>query len=131
LADYREHYDEIRAAGAEFVAVSVDPPNKSEVLRQQLSLPFPILCDTGHRVVQEWDIYNPREKGGIAKPSIFAIGPDRRVRYAAVDTVSTRVPASEIIRVLKPGTETYNAERKRYIPKLADWLHAFRNALRR
>jgi peroxiredoxin len=131
LADYREHNDEIRSGGAKLVAVSVDPPNRSEALRQQLSLPFPILCDTGKRLVQEWDIYNPREKRGIAKPAIFVIGPDRRVRYAAVDTVSTRVPASEIIRVLKTSAETHNAQRKLYIPRFADWLRAFRNSLRR
>lgn len=131
MADYREHYNEIRTAGGKLVAVSVDPPNRSEELRQQLSLPFPILCDTGRHLVQQWDIYNPREKGGIAKPAIFVIGPDRRVRYAAVDTVYARVPASEIIRVLETSTETPNAQRKRYIPRFADWLRAFRNALRR
>jgi peroxiredoxin len=46
LTDYREHYLEIPSAGASVVAVSVDAPNKSEALRIDLSLPFPILCDT-------------------------------------------------------------------------------------
>ena len=65
--DYREHYQEIRAADAGIVAVSVDTREKSEVLRLELDLPFPILCDTERRVVKDWDIYNAREKGGIAK----------------------------------------------------------------
>ena len=121
MAEYREHYNEIREAGAGLVAVSVDPPESSEALRQQLSLPFTILCHTGRRLVQEWDIYNEREKGGIAKPAIFVIGPDRRVRYASVDSVVTRVPASEILRVLRTGTETHDVQRKRYIPGFADW----------
>ena len=129
MADYRDHYNEVCAAGAKLIAASVDPPNRSEALRQRLSLPFPILCDTGRRLVQEWGIYNPREKGGIAKPAVFVIGPDRRVRFASVDTVSTRVPASEIIRVLKSTAETRDAQRKRYIPKFADWLRALGNAL--
>src|SRR5260370_67525 len=54
LADYRERYLEIRSAGADVVAVSVDAPDKSEALRVRLSLPFAILCDTERRVVREW-----------------------------------------------------------------------------
>jgi peroxiredoxin len=126
LADYREHYQAIRAAGANLVAVSVDAPEKSETLRQELHLPFPILCDTARRVVQEWDIYNRREKSGIAKPAVFVIERDRRVRYGAVDAVSTRVPPSEIVRVLETA-ERHEALRKRYIPRFADWFRAIRN----
>ena len=131
MADYREHYDEIRKAGAGVLAISVDPPNRSEALRQHLSLPFPILCDTERRVVQDWDIYNAREKGGIAKPAIFLIDADRRVRYSEVDTVSKRVPASEIVRLLKTPTETATAKRKVYIPGFADLRRVIRIALRR
>jgi len=82
LADYRDHYDEIRASGADVVAVSVDPPEASEAVRRDLPLPFTILCDTERRVAQEWDVYNPRERGGIAKPALFIIDPGRTVRYA-------------------------------------------------
>jgi tyrosine-protein phosphatase SIW14 len=53
LVDYRDHFAEIRASRASIVAVSVDPPARSEALRRELRLPFPILCD----------IYNPREIG--------------------------------------------------------------------
>jgi peroxiredoxin len=131
LADYREHYDQIRTAGADLAAVSVDAPDKSQALRQQLSLPFPILCDTERRVVREWDIYNPREKGGIAKPAVFVIDSDRTVLFAAVDTVSTRVPASEIVRVLRTDAARDAVRRKVYIPGFAEWIRAIRNAVRR
>jgi hypothetical protein len=57
----------------------VDAPEKSEAVRQQLRLPFPILSDRERRVVQEWDIYNPKEKGGIARPAVFILAPDRTV----------------------------------------------------
>lgn len=130
MADYREHYNEIRSAGAILVAASVDGPDRSETLRQQLSLPFPILCDNRRRVVQDWDIYNPREKGGIAKPAVFIIGRDRIVRYAAVDTVSTRVSPSEIVRV-QTEAASQTARRKLYIPRFGEWLRAVRNTVRR
>ncbi|MBV9304158.1 MAG: peroxiredoxin family protein [Acidobacteriaceae bacterium] len=131
MADYREHYQAIQQAGASVVAVSVDAPEKSEAMRQELSLPFPILCDTERRLMKDWDIYNPRERGGIAKPAVFVIEPNRIVRYAAVDTVATRVPASEILHVLQTIAEPQRVRRRVHIPSMYDWLRAIRNSLRR
>ena len=96
-----------------------------------LSLPFPILCDTERRVVKDWDIYNSREKGGIAKPSVFIINPDRRVRYAAVDSVARRVPASEIVRSLQLNDDSQPVRRKVHIPLFSHWYRAIRNTIRR
>jgi peroxiredoxin len=128
--DYREHYQEIRATGASVVAVSVDAPDKSEVLRHELRLPFPILCDMERRVIREWDMYNPRERGGIAKPAVFVVEHDRTVRYGSVDAVATRVPASEIVRILQAVAEGQPVRRKVYIPRLAEWFRAIRNMWR-
>jgi peroxiredoxin len=128
LADYRDHYTEIRAVGASIAAASVDPPQKSEAVRRELRLPFPILCDTQRRVIQDWDIYNPREKGGIAKPAAFVIGPNRVLRYSSVDEVAKRVLASETVGILsKAGVQP---RRKVYIPHLGDFVLALRNKAR-
>jgi peroxiredoxin len=43
LADYRDRYAQIRAAGASVAAVSVDTPAESEALLAQISLAW---CDT-------------------------------------------------------------------------------------
>jgi peroxiredoxin len=131
LADYREHYLQIRSAGASVVAVSVDAPGESEALRVHLSLPFPILCDTERRVVKDWDIYNSRERGGIAKPAVFIIDPGQVVRYAAVDTVVKRVPAAEIVSLLQNAAKTQPVRRKLYFPLFSDWMSAIRNSIRR
>ena len=130
MVDYREHYQEIRATGASVVAVSVDAPDKSQVLRHELRLPFPILCDVERRVVREWDIYNPRERGGIAKPAVFVVERDRTIRYDSVDAVATRVPASEIVRILQAVAEGPPVRRKVYIPRLAEWFRAIRKMWR-
>jgi peroxiredoxin len=128
LADYRDHYDAIRAAGADLVVISVDTPAQSKALQQDLALPFPILSDADRRVVQEWGIYNPREHGGIAKPAVFIIDRDRRVGYVQIDSVATRTPASEIVRLLRtPGIVP---RRRVYIPHLRDFVHGFRNMVR-
>ena len=130
MADYRDCYGEIRATGADVVAVSVDPPEASEAVRRDLRLPFMILCDTARRVVREWNIYNPHERGGIARPAVFIINSGHTVRYASVDGVSSRIAASETVRLLPATAETAPARRKHYIPTPADFLRGIRNAIR-
>lgn len=127
MAEYRDGYEQIREAGASVAAVSVDAPEKSEAVRNDLSLPFPILCDTEHRVAREWDVYSPEEKGGIAKPAVFIIDPGGVVRFAAVDTVVKRVPASAIISQLQSPKEAHPSRRRIHVPLLSDWISAMRN----
>ena len=80
-------------------------------------------------MVREWDIYNPREKGGIAKPAVFILASDRTVRFASVDEVASRVPAAEILRRLPESTREADAPRKKLIPGPATFFRAIRNAL--
>jgi peroxiredoxin len=130
LADYRDHYGEIRASGADVVAVSVDPPEASEAMRQDLRLPFMLLCDTARRVVREWDLYNSGERGGIARPAVFVIDPGRTVRYASMDGLSSRIAPPEVVRLLQAKADTPPARRKHYFATPADFLRAIRNAVR-
>jgi peroxiredoxin len=130
LADYRDRYDEIRATGSDVAAVSVDPPEASEAVRRDLRLSFMILCDTERRVVREWNVYNPRERGGIAKPAVFIVDSDRTVRYASLDGISSRIAAQEIVRLLRAPAETPSARRKHYIATPLDFLRGIRNAIR-
>ena len=131
MADYRQHYPEIRSASASIVAVSVDAPDKSEALRVDLSLPFPILCDTERRVVTDWGIYNSQERGGIAKPAVFIIDSSRVVRYAAMDAVVTRVPAVEIVSLLQNADRAQPIRRRVHVPLFSEWISAIRNNIRR
>jgi len=130
LADYREHDAAIRAAGARLVAISVDAPEKSQAVRDELRLPFTILCDTQRTVVREWGVYNAREKGGIAKPAVFIIDPGRIVRCVSVDEVASRVPASEIVRALGAGNQISAPSRRAVIPRPGNFFSATRNSIR-
>jgi peroxiredoxin len=130
LADYRDHYEAIRALGADVVTLSVDTPAESEVLRRGMRLPFSILSDADRRVVKEWGVYNPRERGGIAKPAVFLIGRDGTVRYAEVDGVATRAPPSEVIRLLQAMGADLQLRRRVYLPRPSEWLQAVRNMMR-
>jgi peroxiredoxin len=129
LAEYRDHDSEIRAAGAKLVAISVDGPGKSQAVRNELGLPFPILCDTLRLVVRQWGVYNDREKGGIAKPAVFILDPGRIIRYASVDEVASRVPASEVTRLLGKGLRSSEAHRRVLLPRLTNFVDAVRNSI--
>jgi peroxiredoxin len=109
----------------------VDAPGKSEALRVDLSLPFPILCDTERRIVRDWGIFNSQERGGIAKPAVFIIDPSRVIRYAAVDTLVRRVPAAEIVSFLQNADKARPIRRRTYVPLFSEWMNAIRNHIRR
>jgi peroxiredoxin len=130
LAEYRDVYPALRAAGANLVAISVDSPKKSETVRRELHLPFPILSDSQRRIVREWGIYNSSEKGGIAKPAVFILAPDRTVRFASVDQVASRVPAAEILRRLSEENFDSSAHRKAVMPGPATFVRAIRNVIK-
>jgi peroxiredoxin len=130
LADYRDSYESLRSAGANVVAVSVDAPAKSEAVRREWQLSFLILSDRRRRVVQEWGIYNACEKGGIAKPAVFVLSPDLTVRFVSADQVASRVPAAEILRLLREGDHAVAANRKSIVPGPATFFVALRSAFR-
>jgi peroxiredoxin len=131
LADYRDHYQAIRAAGADLVAISVDKPSQSAQVRRELDLPFRILSDADRRVVREWGIFNKRERGGIAIPSVFIVSAERRVLFRSIDGIRTRVAADEVVRALQtPGTQAPRTKFG-YNPGLSDFIRAIRYNLRR
>lgn len=129
MADYRDQEAAIRAAGAKLAAIAVDGPEKSQAVRDELHLSFPTLWDSHRRVVREWGVYNAHEKGGIAKPAVFILDPGRVVRYVSVDEVASRVPASEIVRLLSARDGVPAPQRRRLIPRPGNFFRAVRNSI--
>jgi len=113
------------------VALSVDDQARSDAVRTQLALPYPILCDPARSVVRAWDLYNPREKGGIAVPAVFVIGPDRRVRYRSIDSTTERVSTSGVQRFLRGEAPGDPPGRERVRAGLGEFARALANAARR
>lgn len=133
MAEYRDRYESIRKAGADIAAVAVDEPAPSEAVRQELGLPFPILCDTRRELITAWGLLNAGEKGGIAKPAVFVIDRERRVRFRSVDRDAVRVPAGAVLEFLLSGMAKTMPERglrRLAIPLFADWFRALRNTVR-
>ena len=125
MADYRDRTEAFLQAGYRIVALSVDEPQRTEHLRQTLNVTFPIWCDVERQVVREWDLFNAREKGGIAVPATFVIDGERRVRLCSIDEVQRRAAADEVLAFVR-GDAT-QASRRTLRPAM---LRALRNLFR-
>ena len=69
--------------GAEVIAISVDNTEKNRELVDKLKLPFPVLSDADHKVIDAYDLYNQEAK--IAKPAVFVIDTKGVVRWTFLD----------------------------------------------
>ena len=134
MAEYRDHYAELRAAGAEVAALSVDEPARSRAVADDLKLPFTLLCDPRREVVTAFGVFNRAEKGGIAIPSVFVIDRAMVVRFRVLETVGTRVNPGdlvEIVRSVKGGAEPQALPRPARVWPGAMFLRATLNSFRR
>jgi peroxiredoxin len=61
----------LKAEGAEVIAISVDTPEKSLEMARKLKLPFAVLSDPGHKVIDAYDLYNL--EGKISRPATFVL----------------------------------------------------------
>jgi peroxiredoxin len=133
LADYSEHLEDLRAAGAELVAISVDDAARAEPVRQELGIKFPLLCDTSREVVKKYGLLNSGEKGGIALPASFVINRERVVRFRALEAVASRVSVDqllELVRELGRGVEPKTKPRNSGVFPGLMFLRATVNAMR-
>lgn len=62
------------------VAISVDKPEKSRELASTLKIPFALLSDVDHKVIDAYDIYNAQ--GKISKPATFVLDKKGIVRWS-------------------------------------------------
>jgi len=69
----------------------------------KLLLPFSLLSDPEGRVIKEWEVWTETD-GGIAKPSIFAIGKDDSIRWAYIGRdFADRPTDEELFNSLRGG----------------------------
>lgn len=61
----------------------MDGKDKSSELVNKLKLPFPVLSDVDHKVIDAYDLFNP--DGNIAKPALFVLDKKGIVRWVFLD----------------------------------------------
>jgi peroxiredoxin len=121
LADFRDHYDAISAAGFDLAAISVDPPRTAALLQAELYIPYDLLCDTDRTVIKAWDLLNEHEREGIPIPAVLGVGQGRTVLARSLDTMTRQVGPQDFLAVLE-SADPVPPPRRFPIPRLLEYL---------
>ena len=120
MADFRDHFDAIGAAGFDLAAVSVDPPRTAA---------FDLLCDTDRSVIRTWDLLNEHEHGGIPIPAVVTVGRGRTVLARSLDTMTRQVSPRDLLAVLE-SADPGPPPRRFVMPRVFEFLRLNRRVRR-
>ena len=129
MADFRDHFDAISAAGFDLAAISVDPTRAAALLQAELYLPFDLLCDTDRSVIRSWDLLNEHEHGGIPIPAVVTIGHGRAVLGRSLDSMTRQVSPQDLLAALE-STDSGPPPRRFLMPRLFEFLRLNRRVRR-
>ncbi len=81
--DFRDHHAELEREGAVVIGVSPDPPERHRKFREKHGLPFLLLADPEHRVLEMYDAWGPKKMFGReffgARRKTYIIDPEGRI----------------------------------------------------
>lgn len=100
--DLRDNYGALTDAGYQVIGVSVDPPESHRKFAVRHSLPFPLVADTDHRLVELTGVWGEKKLAGRTymgtRRTTFIIGTDGIVeRVITPREVKTKTHASQIL----------------------------------
>lgn len=101
MAEIKEAYSRIHRTNTRVYALSVDSPEQSAALKKEMELPFNLLSDPDRKAVEAFDLLNPYEHGGIARPAVFVIRPSGVVGYRSLDSQVRRADMAHVIYYLE------------------------------
>ena len=94
-------YEDIQAADAEVLAISVDNLNNANTIVSRIGIPFPVLYDPSKEVPKTYGVFNLLGYN-LATPSTFILDKEGVIRwkYVASGSISDRPSVSQILRQL-------------------------------
>ena len=100
LGEFVKHFDELKAMRVQVIDVSVDPIEKARVAQQALKAPFPILSDSGRKLMDLYGtaspVYRGRDGGPLNTPTLVLIDRKGIIRW---------IHQAEDFRIRPPITE--------------------------
>lgn len=101
MIELKKHYETFQKLDTQIYALSVDEPEKSQILAKETQLPFELLSDVGRKIIDLYDLHNRDERGGIAYPAEFVINGEGKICYRSLDHTVQRADVSEVIQFLE------------------------------
>jgi peroxiredoxin len=85
LGEFARHDAEFKALDVQILAVSVDPPAEGKLVEKKLKVPFPILSDSKHEVMELYGTRSPeyhnQSGASINTPTLVLIDKTGRIRW--------------------------------------------------
>jgi peroxiredoxin len=98
LGELAGRIDDFYRAGAQVVAVSVDPAEESLKFAQEYGISFPLLSDPGMGTIQAYGVADAGRD--IAVPSIFLVGQDGTILWTHVgESIASRPSAETLLEI--------------------------------
>ena len=95
----QKNYANIRAAGAELIAISSDDEGDTKKTVQGSGLEFPVLSDKDRAVISAYNVLDPGNNR-IARPASYVLRKDGTVAWKSIDGIAVRVPTAQILTEL-------------------------------
>ena len=95
----QKNYANIRAAGAELIAISSDDEGDTKKTVQGSGLEFPVLSDKDREVINAYNVVDVGNKR-IARPAAYILQKDGTVAWKSLNGVAVRVPTAQILTEL-------------------------------
>ena len=95
MAGLATDYDKFKSAGVEILAISVDGPEKSREMADKLGLPFSLLSDADHKVINAYGVYDA--DGKISKPAVFVVDKKGIVRWTYIGKDKSDRPLNDVL----------------------------------
>ena len=110
--------------GVKVLAISVDPLDShqgwiSDINEtQKTTMNFPIIADPDRKVAQLYDMIHPKADDTFTVPSVFVIGPDKKVKLTLTYPAATGRNFLEILRVI----DSLQLTAKHKVATPANWV---------
>ncbi|MEX2430814.1 MAG: redoxin domain-containing protein [Dehalococcoidia bacterium] len=101
LVELQGAYGDLRAEGAELLAVSTDGLADAERMVSHANAQFPVLADSDHAVASSYGLFDLLGDG-VSAPATLILGPNGAIIGGRVgEDINDRVPAAAILQFLQ------------------------------
>lgn len=98
--ELQENYAQIKAIGAEVIAISIDDELDAGRMVELYGIEFPILHDSSADVARSWEIYDLLNDG-VSAPAAYVFDASGELfAYRVAEDISDRPTAAELLATL-------------------------------